>query len=227
MSLTVIIAILAIIATLGAAFLQPIVSHWLTPKQRLRLDVTGSRYLIPATISREMSEHYYQSRGRGETLKAELGDFLRDAQHYQSFFFDVTVTNTGKTISRNIFLECSAYGKYVLIQSRLLHYSAQPEYLLGELQPSEKVRCQIWSTAPFPTYDFGAYEMFSARDDHSSPKQIVLRRFYDRTSHYLLEREVVKTLLSVLKWTLLPSFMFLLTIYLISELIHWLWRNPG
>jgi AIPR protein len=48
----------------AAAFLQPIVSHWLAPKQKLRVDVTGSEYRIPRTVSHEMVEFGYQLQNR-------------------------------------------------------------------------------------------------------------------------------------------------------------------
>jgi hypothetical protein len=228
MSLTVIIAIVAILATLSAALLQPIISHWLTPKQKLRLDVTGSQYVTPPAILREMSKYYIQLRVHNAKLQPEFGDFLRDAERYHSFF-DVTVTNTGKTISRNVFLACSAYSKYVIIQTRNKseYHSDEPEYLLGDLQPSEKIRCHIWSTSSFPAYDFAAKEMFSVRDDHDSPKQIVLRRFYDKTSHYLLDRSVVENLASAFKWIVLPPLLIWLIIYLGIWAFHALWPAVG
>lgn len=225
MSLTVVIAIFAVVATLAAAFLQPLVNHWLTPKQKLRVDITGARYSIPSLISSEMSKYYYfKLRERDRSPKPEFGDFLRDAERYGSFF-DVSVTNTGSTICRNVFLGCSAYGKYVLIESRNRseYHPDQPEYLLGDLQPSEKVRCQIWATSSFPEYDFIASRMFSARDDHNSSKQIVLRRCYDRTSHYVIDREAVATFTSLLKWTLFPPVLTISLIYLGVWAFHRIW----
>lgn len=228
MSLTVIIAIVAIFATLITALLQPIVSHWLTPKQKLRLDVAGSQYVMPPAVSREMSKYYIQLRVQKAEPQPEFGDFLRDAERYQCFF-DVTVTNTGTMISRNVFLGCSAYGKYVIIQSRNKseHHSDEPEYFLGDLQPSEKIRCQIWSTSHFPAYDLAAFEMFSIRDDHDSSKQIVLRRFYDKTSHYLINRSAVENLTSAFKWIVLPPLVLLLIVYLGIWGFQRLWPGTG
>jgi hypothetical protein len=228
MSLTVIIAIFAILATLAAAFLQPIVSHWLTPKQKLRVDIICSRYVIPPVISSEMSKYYIQLRVQNEKPKPEFGDFLKNAERLQSFF-DVTVTNTGKTICRNVFLGCSAYGKYVIIQSRNKpeYRSDEPEYLLGDLQPSEKIHCQIWSPSSIPSYDIAAAEMFSVRDDHNSSKEIVLRRFYDKASHYLLDRDSVQGFISMLKWTFLPPLLLGLTIYVGVAIFHYFWSSQG
>jgi hypothetical protein len=216
MSLTVIIASLAVLATLAAAFVQPIVSHWLTPKQKLRVDVTASEYALPPTISREMSAYYYKIRAHGQPAP-EFGEFLKRAERLESYF-DVIVTNTGKTISQNVILGCSAFGKYVLIHSRNKseYHTDQQEYFLGDLQPSERGRCQIWSSSYFPSYDRAAREMFSIRDDHNSSKQIILRRYYDTTSHYLLERSHVESLLSALKWGVLPSLVLGLLGFLIA-----------
>jgi hypothetical protein len=222
MSLTVTIAILAIIATLAAALLQPFVSHWLTPKQKLLIEVTGSEYRIQSGISRKMSEFGYQLQAQGKP-KPEFRDFLENAERYQSYF-NVTLTNTGKTMSRNVVLGCSAYSKYVLIQSRNKseYCPDQPEYSLGDIQPSEKVECKIWSSSHLPTYDFALYEMFSVRDDHNSSKEIILRRFYDKASYYLLERAVVRNLMSALKWTLLPPALLALIAYIVISVFHWL-----
>lgn len=217
MSSTITIAILAIIATLAAAFLQPIVSSWLTPKQKLRVDVCGADYAIPSAVAREMSE-YGHTRHLNSKLKSEFVDFLKNAERYQSYF-NVIVTNTGKTTSRNVVLGCTAYGKYTLIHSKNKseYRPDEPEYFLGDIQPSEKIQCKIWSSSSLSSYDSAIREMFSIRDDHNSSKEIILRRFYDKTSHYLLDRSAVEALLSALKWTALPPLAVLAFIYLITR----------
>jgi len=221
MSLPVLIASLAILATLAAAFLQPIVAHWLTPKQKLRLDVAASIYEIPPAVSREMSKYYYFTLQRQANPIPEFGEFLKIAEHYRTYF-DVTISNSGKSTSRNVILGCKALSKYVLITSRnrAEYRPDQIEYPLGDLQPSEKIKCQIWSSSYFTPHDFSVLDLFTIRDDQGSSKQIVLRRIYDRTSHYLIEKDLVNNFASMLKWTMLPLLFFYLLAYVIITIIH-------
>jgi hypothetical protein len=126
-------------------------------------------------------------------------------------------------------LGCTAYSKYVLIAARnkTQFYSDQPEYFLGDLQPLEKIRCKIWSSNYLPKYDFALSDMFSVRDDHNSSKQIVLMRFYDKASYYVLERALVKNLASALKWTLLPPATVGIIVYVVGGFVQRMWSvNP-
>jgi hypothetical protein len=91
MSISLAIAILAVFATLAVAFLQPVVTNWLAPKQKLRVDVIASEFAIPPTISREMANFgiklYVQGKPKGvwrvPTKCRPLRDLLRRNRHEQ------------------------------------------------------------------------------------------------------------------------------------------------